>query len=270
MKVIKHDLGSEFNEIEIIPLGDWHIGNDKCRLDTIHKKIDYIKNKPNAYCVLLGDLLECIIKDSKGDLNTQYLTPQEQLYEVIELLEPIKHKILGITTGNHEERIYRVTSFDVSHDLAKHLGLLEVYDKTALYIFVSFGKNNGRENKRHTIRVYAKHNASNGTKTQTSVKSLEEMANIIDADIYIGGHTHTPIAFLKPYKIGYDRSKTIKQKTRAFANGGSDLDFAEYAETKSYEPKCIAFVSILVKINHYSDNRKADDITMSTKLEVMY
>lgn len=269
MKIIKHDLGSEFNEIEIIPLGDWHRGNKKSRLDTIQKKIDYILNTSNAYCVLLGDLLECIIKDNKGDPNTQYLTPQEQLYEVVELLKPIRHKILGITTGNHEERIYKVTSFDISYDLAKHLDLLDYYDKTALYIFVSFGKNNRRENKRHTLRIYAKHNASGSLKMGSTVRVLEDMANIVDADIYLGAHTHTPMAFVKPYKIGFVRSKTIKKRTKAFANGGADLDYVEYAETKSYEPKCIAFVSIVVKIQDNS-GKKSDDVIMSTKLEVMY
>lgn len=270
MKIIRRDLGSEFKEIEILALGDWHIGNKESRHDTIEKKIEYIKNTPNAFCGLMGDLMECIIKDSLGDPLSQDLTPQEQKWKVIELLEPIKHKILFIVSGNHELRIYKATSEDISLDVAKILGLEDYYDQTAIYAFISFGKNRGRESNRHTIRIYAKHNANNGTKTSSSINSLEAMANIVDADIYIGAHTHTPVVFVKPYSIGLSRSKTMKQKVRAFVNGGADLGYADYAEKKSYEPKSIALVSVIVKIIVYTKQNKADDLAMRTKLEVMY
>jgi hypothetical protein len=250
MKIIKRDLGSEVEEFILVPLGDWHIGNKDCRLDTIQKKIEYVKNTPNAYCTVGGDLLECIIKESKGDIFTQELTPQKQLDKAVELLQPIKNKILGIVSGNHEARIYKDTGFDVSRDMAKHLGLEDLYDAVDELIFVSFGKNQSREKKRHTKSIYLNHELYNATTIQSCVLALQKLSSVVWADIYVGQHTHFPIVYITSYLEAQARSKTIIKRMRAFMNGGSDMDYPDYARQKCFEPKPIALVTLTCKVIH--------------------
>lgn len=55
MKIVKADLPSELETLEIHTFADEHIGDKFCDMKDIQRRIDYVKNTPNAYCVLNGD-----------------------------------------------------------------------------------------------------------------------------------------------------------------------------------------------------------------------
>ena len=58
LNIIKHDLPSEFDEIELHIFADEHIGDPQCDFKRLMSRIAYIKDKPNAYCILNGDLID--------------------------------------------------------------------------------------------------------------------------------------------------------------------------------------------------------------------
>ena len=86
-------------------------------------RIEYIKNTPNAYCILNGDIIDNATKTSIGDTYTQVFNPMEQLSKAVEIFAPIKDKILCITHGNHENRTYKNEGINLSCLMAKQLGL---------------------------------------------------------------------------------------------------------------------------------------------------
>ena len=104
MKVIKIELSSELEQIELHTFADEHLGDEHCDVKRLLERIEYVKNTPNAYCIMNGDIMDNATKTSIGDTYTQVFNPMEQLAKAVELFSPIKDKILCITHGNHENR----------------------------------------------------------------------------------------------------------------------------------------------------------------------
>ncbi|MBR5817733.1 MAG: hypothetical protein IKY62_03705, partial [Clostridia bacterium] len=99
MKIIKIDLPSDLEQIELHIFADEHIGDEHCDMKRLLERLEYVKNTKNAYCILNGDLLDNATKTSIGDSYAQTLNPMEQLEKAVELFGPIKDKVLCITHG---------------------------------------------------------------------------------------------------------------------------------------------------------------------------
>jgi predicted phosphodiesterase len=240
LRELKRDLGAEFESIEIIPLGDFHLGAEECDESEILRTIEYIRTKENAFCLLIGDLVENATRGSLGDVFGQMATPQNQLNALVKILSPIRDKILGICTGNHEERTYKESGIDVTEELSHRLGLNNVYRKNGGYLFLSFGVNRRRTNKRHTFRIYFTHGHGGGGTTGASVNRNENMKNIVDADVYFSGHTHKPASINGVYLVGDERTKKLKQVNRLFVTTTSYLKYGGYGQRARYTPTPIS------------------------------
>ena len=107
MKVIHHTLSKEFKELQILPLADLHLGDIHSDGKKILEAIEYIRTTPNCYTILNGDLMDSAIKSSIGDIYGANLQPMMQLEQAVKLFGDISEKILAVTPGNHEARIYK-------------------------------------------------------------------------------------------------------------------------------------------------------------------
>ena len=121
MKVIKRDLDTDIEKLTIIPISDVHIGDKTANIKAFKEVLERIKNEPNTYTILNGDLCNVALKNSKSDVYSDELTPMEQVLQIISFLEPIKDKILVMSNGNHENRITNDTSIDILYLVAKQL-----------------------------------------------------------------------------------------------------------------------------------------------------
>ena len=139
MKAIRCDL--PFAEtIEVHPMADLHIGDPHSDYKSILEKIAYIKQTPNAYCILDGDLMDTAIASSIGDTYSANLQPMEQLKQCVKIFEPIKDKILAVLPGNHENRVYKTDGVDLTEIMCSQLGIPEKYSPTTALLFIRFGK----------------------------------------------------------------------------------------------------------------------------------
>ncbi len=208
-------LSPELSEVNIIVVSDLHYGNPYCSVKHFQRTVDFIKDTENCYCFLNGDLLEAVTKISRGDIYKQKITPQEQRDEVIELLKPIKAKILGVTIGNHEQRIYNETGIDLMADIANELSA--PYRPEGMFHKLSFGNgNSGHSNKPYVFWGYLTHGYGGArTKSAKAVKA-ERLAGMVHADYYAMSHDHTvngaPSIYLMP-----DNRGTINE--RGFLSG---------------------------------------------------
>lgn len=113
MKIIRVNLNKENNkimeDITIIPIADVHIGDKLANLKLFKETIERIKNEPNTYTIINGDLCNMALKNSKSDVYSDDLSPMEQVITMVDYLKPIKDKILVIGTGNHEDRTQKET-----------------------------------------------------------------------------------------------------------------------------------------------------------------
>lgn len=141
MKVIKANLPRDIDILELHIFADEHIGDEQSDLKRLLDRIEYVKNTPNAYCILNGDIIDNATKTSIGDTYTQVFNPMEQLAKAVEIFEPIREKILCITHGNHENRTYKKEGINLSYLIANQLGLAGRYTPTSAVLFLRLGEN---------------------------------------------------------------------------------------------------------------------------------
>ena len=192
MKTVTVTLPRNLRNIELHTFADWHIGDKYCELSEVKKGIEYIKETPNAYVILNGDLLNNATKTSVSDCYAELLTPMQQIDLLVDLLEPIKDKILLVTTGNHEARTYRTDGIDITSVVMNQLGLLDRYCREGGLLFLKVGEQptvrntvNPRVKAQVLYAIYATHGSGGGRKEGAKAIRLADMASIVDADIYI-------------------------------------------------------------------------------------
>lgn len=244
MKVIKIDLPQDLLLLEIHTFADEHIGDEHCDMKRLQERINYVKNTPNAYCIMNGDILDNATKTSIGDTYTQELSPMEQLQRAVDLFSPIKDKILCITHGNHENRTYKKEGINLSFLIAKQLGLEDRYSPTSAVLFIRFGKvadkkkeTNGSGNVRKLCyTMYVLHGSGGGRKEGAKVIRLADMASIIDCDIYIHSHTHLPLVMKEGFHRIDTKNSSVACVDKLFVNTAANLKYGGYGEAGEFKP----------------------------------
>ena len=239
MKVIKATLPAEIETLELHVFADEHIGDENANIERLKERIRAVAEKSNAYCILNGDILDYTSKTSIGDIEAREFNIMGQLEKAVELFEPIKDKIIAITSGNHEARGYRKEGFDIAKILAYQLGIGECYSPASALIFLRFGKavNHGRGKKeRRLYTIFVNHGSGGGRKEGAKAIRLADMASIVDADVYIHSHTHLPMVFKESYFRTDYWNSNVRNVTKLFVNTASNLDYGGYGEAQEFKP----------------------------------
>lgn len=237
MKVIKIDLPRELSSVELHTFADEHLGDEHSDLKRLLGRIEYVKNTPNAYCILNGDIIDNATKTSIGDTYTQVFNPMEQLSKAVEIFEPIKDKILCITHGNHENRTYKKEGINLSCLMANQLGLADKYTPTSAVLFIRFGQGSSDCHYRKICyTVYVLHGSGGGRKEGAKAIRLADMASIIDTDIYIHSHTHLPMIMKQAYHRLDNKNSAVALVDKLFVNTAANLKYGGYGEAGEFKP----------------------------------
>lgn len=234
MKIINVNLGSEIDKIKLIALSDLHIGDKLCDYKSIKNVIDTIEKEKDTYVILNGDLMNCATKSSVSDVYAETISPKEQVQRLVEILTPIKDKILVIAGGNHEARIYKETGIDIVSLVAIQLGIEKRYAENWWYLYLRFGKDKNKKNTVYTITGI--HGYGGGRKAGGKINNLIEMSDKVVADIYVMGHTHTPIITRNSVYIPDYQNKTLLKKDKYYLMTNSFLDYGGYGEKFGFTP----------------------------------
>lgn len=245
-KIIYH---TESNLVHFYPLGDFHIGSSHYKEQELKDWVDVIKNDPHAIAVIHGDIINNAIKTSVSDIYDEQLNPEQSIDRAVEIVEPIKDKIIGLTSGNHEDRTYKLTGIDVMKNFAYRLGLADNYDPISNLIFLQWGDTNRKKGKPSpiTTTVYMTHGSGGGRTIGAKANQVARLANMIDADIYIHGHTHSPIVLKENYIQVDKQNKGWKEKSRLFINTNSTEGFGNYGERFKLTPTNRDFIKVELK-----------------------
>ena len=237
MKAIKVDLPTDLKEIELLVIADYHYADPHSDHDLIKEDIKYLQTHDNAYCVLAGDLFDCALKSSLGDVYVN-LSPMEELKQVTELLQPIAHKVIGVVGGNHEARHYKTNGIDMTRLLCRQIGVENLYSSDTALIFLRFGCDCGRTHHRRPIlyTIYLTHGAGGGRKEGGKIQRLADLGDIVDADIYLAGHTHLPASLKMSFARPSASNNSITYCTKLFVNSASKLSFGGYGDIGGYKP----------------------------------
>ena len=251
MKAIRADLSADYKSIELLVLADYHYADPHSDHDAIRKDIDYVNSHENAYCVLAGDLLDCALKSSLGDAYTN-LSPMEELTAMMDLVQPIAHKVLAIVGGNHEARHYRTNGVDMTRLLARQLGIEGKYSPDTALVFLRFGsdKDHARRHRPILYTIYLTHGSGSGRKEGGKIQRLADYCQIADANIYCVGHTHLPASFKTGFVRPNASNSSVGYCTKLFVNSAAKLQYGGYGDTGGYKVPCIDTPHILLSGEH--------------------
>ena len=176
-----HSTYENLEQLNIYPLGDVHIGSKEFDLELFNQWIEMVKNDPNGAVVIIGDMMNMGLRNSKSNVYEENLSPMEQKELCYELLLPIADKIIGGCSGNHEYRAVKEVGMNPLYDVFCRLRIEDRYRENACFIKLTVGKQGKNPN---TYGVVLTHGSS---------KSKEEKWNygVDGCDCFISGHTHT-------------------------------------------------------------------------------
>ena len=235
MRTVKVELDKSLDSIEIYTLADWHIGDKYCNISEIKDTLNYIKNTPNAYAILNGDLMNNATKQSVSDCYAEEMKPQEQLQTLCDLIEPIKDKVLFITQGNHEARTYKTDGIDLTAIMAKQLGIYDKYARVGGVLFLRFGEDR-KHHRRMCYTFYITHGSGGGKKEGGKANGLCDLASIVDTDIYIHAHTHLPMVIKENFYRLDNKNSCVAETEKLFVNSAATLSYGGYGQQFKFKP----------------------------------
>lgn len=241
MKYIQSNYNSNHEELNIIPIGDLHIGSPHFDRKTLDTQLDWIdKHRDNTRIILMGDIAETATKDSVGaGIVEQQENAQLQMMKAKGILWDFRDLIDGIVTGNHEQRIYKNSGFDLSLYLAQLLGIDDRYLRYQGIIKYSWNK------RAYNVHVF--HGAGGGATPGGAMNRLQKQADIVFADVYIAGHTHKRQVHTKTLYVPNMQNNKLAKIKQVFVSTGSALEYdTSYAEEKGLAPSEMGFVRIVL------------------------
>lgn len=250
-------------DITVIPIYDVHLGSRECREQDFIQFIDSIKDKPNVYVVLGGDLIDNGTRNSVTNVFRANMTPSAQKKEMAKILEPIRDKILCSVSGNHERR-NRDVDDDPCYDIMAKLDIEHLHRENMAFVKLMLGKQlnekGGRSGGiyRPAYTFCVTHGSGGGMLPGGTINRNERMGYALDGvDALIVGHSHKPM-ISQPGKIVVDnRNNQVTVKPFKVIVATSWLDYGDYAMQKMLQPSSHALQTI-----HLSANKKEMVVTM--------
>src|SRR6185437_5339647 len=93
-----------FRSIQLMHITDVQYGHIECQVNKFIEYRDWVLSAPNRFVLLGGDMIDSTTVMSPGSPWENICDPQGQVYKFCELIAPMRHRILGYVSGNHERR----------------------------------------------------------------------------------------------------------------------------------------------------------------------
>jgi len=233
MKLISHSIPEDHGYI--IPIGDLHVGDKAFGARGKRKLkgyIDWVMDHPNAFVFLMGDILNCASRHSK---TSPFESSSDEYEYAVELFKPVKSRVIGCITGNHENRVVDSFGFNPLQSFCRELGF--PYLGTSAVIRVRVGAREQDSNWYQQIyHLYAHHTTGGGGSLGSALNRVTKLQDIVqNIDVYMGGHNHNLVNGVRTvYRPG--RSKMEEHKIH-YVDCGSYLEYTEsYAEASMFTP----------------------------------
>ena len=256
MLSVRADFPTDWPHANVYTLADLHIGDAHCDESEVLARVKAVQDDPYGLCVLNGDLMNTALRNSVSDVYGEVLSPMQQITYLVNMLRPIAGKIIGVTAGNHENRVYKSDGIDVTRLVCRELGIEEKYAPEGVLIFLRFGTKanpqhvkEGR-NPRQWYTIYATHGSGGGRKEGAKAIRLADMAAIVDADVYIHSHTHLPMVMKQSFFRADSSNCTEKQVPKLFVNTGAALGYGGYGQLQEFKPSAVASPVIHLEAKH--------------------
>ncbi len=229
------------NPINLYLVGDMHIGSKTHDKKAFKETISIIKKDNKARVVLMGDMGEYIFKDDTRRYNPETVvkglnTARKTSDHILSILNPIKKKIIGVLSGNHESAYtkyhleeYTNTRYrNEGEYIAKKLGTTYLHDMSIMELKI----------KKYKYDLVLTHGVNTGPKISSQITKLQGLISNFDVtpDLMAMGHCHSLQCIISP-KLDFNFNTKIKHLAltgnyyRTYIEGNMN-----YASTQLYAP----------------------------------
>ena len=240
--------------IKIACISDIHFGALEHMEREWKNFIQTVLADPNLYLILNGDLINNNTRSSVGSPWDDVIRPREQKKQMVELLTPIKDRILCCTSGNHERRAMKDADDDPTYDIMTKLDIEDVYRQNAAFLKIQLGHHDTKTDKANVAYTFAvTHGSGGGIYTGATVNRNERWGNVIEGlDCLVVGHTHKGTVS-RPSKLVFDPyNNKVTLKDYLVVSCVSWQKYGEYPLQKMMLPAATGNPQIL----HLSDKEK--------------
>ncbi|MFA7463125.1 MAG: metallophosphoesterase family protein [Anaerovoracaceae bacterium] len=233
----------------LYPIADVHWGAQECMEREFCAYLKKIEADPTAAVLLGGDLINGGIKSSVTNVYEEKYTPHQQKKDMIELLAPIKDKIVAGVRGNHEYRQVKETSTDVMEDIFSKLRIEDAYAGDAGFIKISLGKHSGGGSiKPVTYMIYLAHGSGGGSLLGSGLSRQDGYHMVIEGvDISVTGHVHKPTKTPSARMVFDPRNNKISKTNTLLFVCTTWLDCGGYPERAQMRP--VAFYPDTIRLD---------------------
>ena len=259
LEIIKFEI-PERKDIVIYPLGDVHLGSFCCQEEKFAALVEKIASEEDSYVVLIGDMIDNATKSAKvGVPWDNRLRPAEAKRLMANYLEPIKHKVLGCCSGNHEAGRNKDVDNDPMYDICAKLDIEDRYRPSMAFIHLRFGEKTGSYLKNPSYDIILAHGAGSSIYVGGSGARGERFISATDADLLISGHTHKPVDIPGArFKINPSHGRVFVEPWR-YVVCSSWLDYTDYAAKAMLSPTASVEQKIILH-----GKKKRIDVIQST------
>lgn len=229
LRVITKEYPRDMPYLTLYPISDVHYGAAECMEEKFKAYIKQIQCDPFAAVTIGGDLINNGIKSSVTDVYSEKYSPHQQKKDMIEMLEPIKHKVIAGVTGNHEFRSTKESCVDIMDDIFSRLDIQDKYAGDAGFIKLSVGEKHNK--KPATYMIYLAHGSGGGSLLGSGISRQDGyQLSIEGVDISITGHTHKPTKTPSSRLVFDSHNNNIIRSNTLIFICTSWLDYGGYPE----------------------------------------
>lgn len=229
MRYVVGNAPSGIKQLRVYLLSDLHFGSDVLDKKLWNRvKKDIRKHRESARIIILGDLIEGVTKNSKGDLYEEVLNPRQQVNMAVEEFKEFADLIEAVIIGNHDIRIKDSSSFDPMEIFCDKLGIPDKYVGFEAILSYSMNKNH------YSFQLF---HGSGGAVTRQAIINKMKKLRKSNCDVMAIGHHHREIdEFFYEYDIDKYNHK-LRKKRKWFICANTLTGYATYAQRFGYEEK---------------------------------
>jgi len=248
---------------------DVHIEAHSTKMKKLKEDVAAAKRE-GAVVILLGDILDTAIRDSKGFYHGA-ISPEKALDMAEEVFEPVASQVKLIIPGNHERRVERVSGMDLTARFAERLGRADFYRSGPTVLSLKFyprkqirGERRKEESMWSTCKIFAHHGHGGGSRPGGAINRMEDLAKVVpDCDLYLMGHVHRKFAYGDVVHLGWP----LSEHRRLFVCTGTYQGYEKYVQDIGLAPgRSEGAPLIHIKRCQYRDGRARDTVDVTAEV----
>lgn len=233
----------------LIPLADFHIGDKGFDKKKLQGYLDWVQKESNARIWINGDVLNVATTGSVSSTFDQNLDLKQQIKVAIELLTPVKDKIIGAISGNHEQRLEHYCGYNPLIPVCNALDIPYLGYSAILAIKIQTSRRKREHKKAGESQIYTfycHHTTGGGGTVGGKMNRVAKLKDVVgNVDGYIGSHNHQlgviPVE-ARHYNI---RGNRIDSQRQLLIDTGGFLKWDDgYAEKMQLTPTKLGAVRI--------------------------